>query len=48
MSDVLGTSRGVFTLLLIIVALGMFWVSEWSEKRFARDDYKLNQKEIKL
>lgn len=44
MSDLLGTSRGVFTLLLIIVALGMFWVSEWSEKRFARDDYKLNQK----
>jgi hypothetical protein len=48
LSDVLGTSRGVFTLLLILVALAMFWVSEWSEKRFARDDYKLNQKEIKL
>ena len=48
MSDVLGTSRGVFTLLLILVALGMFWVSEWAEKRFARGDYKLNQKEIKF
>lgn len=48
MSEVLGTSRGVFTLLLILVALAMFWVAEIAEKRFARDDYKLNQKEIKL
>ena len=48
MSDLLGTSRGVFTLLLIFVALGMFWVSEWAEKRFARADYKINQKEIKF
>ncbi len=48
MSDVLGTSRGVFTLLLVIVALGMFWVAEKAEKRFARDDYKLNQKELKF
>ncbi len=42
--DLIGTSRGVFTLLLILVALGMFWVGEWAEKRFARDDYKLNQR----
>jgi len=48
MSDIVGTSRGVFTLGLIIVALAMFWVGEWAEKRFARKDYKLNQKEIKL
>ncbi|NOR74422.1 MAG: YeeE/YedE family protein [Draconibacterium sp.] len=44
LSDLLGSSRGVLTLLMIIVALGMFWVGEWTEKRFARDDYKLNQK----
>ncbi len=44
MSDVLGTSRGVFTILLVLVALGMFWVGEWAEKRFARDDYTINQK----
>lgn len=44
LSSVLGLSRGVMTLLIILVALGMFWVGEWAEKRFARDDYKLNQK----
>ncbi len=44
LSDMLGTSRGVLTFLIILVALGMFWVGEWSEKKFARDDYKLNQK----
>lgn len=43
-SDLFGFSRGVMTLLIIIVALAMFWVGEWSEKKFARDDYKLNQK----
>lgn len=44
LSETLGSSRGVLTLLMILVALGMFWVGDWSEKRFARDDYKLNQK----
>lgn len=44
LSSVLGLSRGVMTLLIILVALGMFWVGEWAEKRFARGDYKLNQK----
>jgi hypothetical protein len=40
----LGMSRGMLTFLIILAALGMFWVGEWSEKKFARDDYKLNQK----
>ena len=44
LSDMLGTSRGVLTFIIILIALGMFWVGEWSEKKFARDDYKLNQK----
>jgi hypothetical protein len=44
LSDLIGTSRGMFTFLLIIVALGMFWVGELAEKKFARDDYKINQK----
>ena len=44
LSEYLGSSRGVLTLLMILVALGMFWVGDWSEKRFARDNYKLNQK----
>ena len=43
-SEMLGASRGFLTLLIILVALGMFWVGEWAEKKFARDDYKLNQK----
>ncbi len=44
LSDMLGASRGFLTLLIILVALGMFWVGEWAEKKFARDDYKLNEK----
>jgi len=43
-SEMIGTSRGFLTLLIILAALGMFWVGEWAEKKFARDDYKLNQK----
>ncbi|WP_372933461.1 YeeE/YedE thiosulfate transporter family protein [Mariniphaga sediminis] len=43
LSDMLGASRGLLTLLVILVALGMFWVGEWAERRFARDDYTLNQ-----
>lgn len=43
-SEMIGTSRGFLTLLVILVALGMFWVGEWAEKKFARDDHKLNQK----
>lgn len=43
-SDWLNISRGVFTFLLILVALGMFWVGEWAEKKFAREDYKINQR----
>ncbi len=44
LSDWLGTSRGLLTFLIILVALAMFWVGEWAEKKFARDDYTLNQK----
>jgi hypothetical protein len=43
-SEMIGTSRGFLTFLVILVALGMFWVGEWAEKKFSRDDYKLNQK----
>lgn len=43
LSDLLGLSRGMMTFLIILVALAMFWVGEWAEKKFARDDYKLNQ-----
>jgi uncharacterized protein len=42
LSDLLGASRGVLTFLIILAALGMFWVGEWAEKKFARDDYQKN------
>ncbi|PTN08829.1 YeeE/YedE thiosulfate transporter family protein [Mangrovibacterium marinum] len=44
LSDWLGLSRGVLMLLIILVALAMFWVGEWAEKKFARKDYTINQR----
>ena len=38
-SSSLGISDGLFALLLIIAALGMFWVAEWAEKKFSREEY---------
>jgi len=38
-SDSLGLSDGLFALILIIVAMGMFYVAEWAEKRFPREEY---------
>ena len=37
-NEIMGISPAVFTLLIIIVAVGMFWLSELAEKRFARPD----------
>lgn len=37
-NEVLGLSPGLFTLLLIASAVGMFWIAEKAEKRFARPD----------
>ena len=34
----LGVSPGVFTLLLVIVAVGLFWLAELAEKRFKRPE----------
>jgi hypothetical protein len=38
-SQTLGLSDGVFAFILIIVALAMFWVAEWAEKKFPREQY---------
>ena len=38
-SQTLGLSDGVFGFLLILVALAMFWVAEWAEKKFPREAY---------
>jgi uncharacterized protein len=37
-NEAIGISPGLFTLLLIIAAIGMFWIAESAEKRFARPD----------
>lgn len=38
-SESLGLSDGAFGLILIVVALGMFWVAELAEKKFPREEY---------
>jgi uncharacterized protein len=38
-SQSLGMSDGLFGLLLILVALGMFVVAEWAERKFPREEY---------
>ena len=37
--EALGIKDGVVVLGIIIVALGMFWVGEWAEKKFPREEY---------
>jgi hypothetical protein len=37
-NEVLGLSPGVFTMILVVAAVGMFWVAELAEKRFARPE----------
>lgn len=38
-STTLGLTDGVFAILLILIALAMFWVAEWAEKEFPREEY---------
>mgnify|MGYP001769424679 CR=1 FL=1 len=38
-NESLGISRGLFALGLILIALAMFWVAEWAEKKFPREEY---------
>ena len=38
-SESLGLTDGVFCLILILVALGMFWAADWAEKKFSREEY---------
>jgi uncharacterized membrane protein YedE/YeeE len=37
-NEVLGLSPGIFTFLLILAAVAMFWIAEKAEKRFARPE----------
>jgi hypothetical protein len=38
-SKSLGLSDGVFGLILILIALAMFWIAEQAEKKFPREEY---------
>lgn len=38
-SEVLGMKDGLFAFLLILAALGMFYVAEWAEKKFPQEEY---------
>jgi hypothetical protein len=38
-SKALCLSDGMFTLILIIIAMGMFWAAEWAEKKFPQEEY---------
>jgi hypothetical protein len=38
-STMLNLGDGVFALLLVVIALGMFYASEWVEKKFPREEY---------
>jgi hypothetical protein len=38
-SESLGITDGFFGLLLIIIALSMFWIAEWAEKKFPQKEY---------
>jgi hypothetical protein len=38
-SSMLDLTDGIFALILVIVALGMFYASEWVEKKFPREEY---------
>lgn len=39
LNELFGWSGGFLTLVIIIVALGMFWVGEWAEKKFPQEEY---------
>jgi uncharacterized protein len=38
-STIIDLSDGIFALILVVVALAMFYVSEWVEKKFPREEY---------
>jgi hypothetical protein len=39
LSESIGVSDGLFALGLILAAIGMFYVAEWAEKKFPREEY---------
>ncbi len=39
LNEVIGISQGLLALVFVLVALSMFWVGEWAEKKFPREEY---------
>jgi uncharacterized protein len=39
LSEALGLSDGVLAFGIILMALGMFWIGEWAEKKFPQPEY---------
>lgn len=39
LSEAIGIKDGLMALLVIIAALGMFYVGEWAEKKFPQPEY---------
>lgn len=39
LSELMGLSQGTFVLLMVLAAFGMFYVGEWAEKKFPREEY---------
>lgn len=39
LSDSLGLTDGLLALLVVFAAIGMFYVGEWAEKKFPREEY---------
>lgn len=39
LNQVLGLSGGVLALLVILAAAVMFWIGEWAERKFPREEY---------
>lgn len=38
-SEFFGLSGGAVVLIVILAAVGMFWIGEWAEKKFPREEY---------
>jgi len=39
LNQVIGISQGLLALIIVLAALGMFWVGEWAEKKFSQEEY---------
>ncbi len=38
-SEFLGLKDGLMALIIVLAALSMFWIGEWAEKKFPREEY---------